>query len=118
MSAAPYRSLAIVDERRPARVEAANCDWCRFRLRLSFFIYDGDRDMCSHPCEQASRILMPLGFKERKTAPHACRIINPRGECPHWEPSWRTRWARRLRLGRAPAMVDPRVWDKDAMVRS
>ena len=93
---APYRPLSVLQVAR-GRVEAAHCGWCRFKRRFS--------DCCNHPV-----VGHPIAYDE-------CRVANPRGECPHWEPTWSTRCLRRLRLGRAPVLVDPLVWDEDTKKR-
>lgn len=94
MSVHPFRPLPVVREPGPALVEAAACQWCRWSDSL------GTVDLleCSHPAYR---------YKGRAW----CSDANPRGECPHHEPSRLTRLLRALRLGRAPAMVDPRMWD-------
>lgn len=89
----PYRPVALAVLPQPARVEAAACQWCRWSDASE------PRD-CSHPV-----------FRGSVSNPGSCRALNPRGECPHFSPSWLTRGLRALRLGRAPAMVDPRVWE-------
>jgi hypothetical protein len=94
MSADPYRPVALAIVPPPARVEAAACQWCRWAAGSTGLL------KCEHPFHQ-SRI-------GDKWVEH----FNPRGECPHFSPSWLTRWMRRLGLGRAPAMVDPRVWEQ------
>jgi hypothetical protein len=97
MTAHPYRPVALAVLPQPARVEAAACQWCRWADAVG-------PHQCSHPVQ---------GGQARPF----CSRVNPRGECPHFSPSWLTRWMRALGLGRAPAMVDPRAWDaarKDA----
>ena len=91
----PYRPVALAVLPGPALVEAAACQWCRW--------WNGSTHVaqCLHPVGGGPG----LGT--------VCHRINPRGECPHFSPSWLTRWLRALRLGRAPAMVDPRVWDEN-----
>ncbi len=88
VSAHPYRPVALAVLPQPARVEAAHCGWCRWA--------GIDVVYCDHPLHRAA---------------NSCDRRNPRGECPHFSPSWLTRWLRALRFGRAPALVDPRVWD-------
>lgn len=94
MSVHPFRPLPVVREPGPAVVEAAHCGWCRFGAAIG---------MCTHPVQG------------HPTSARYCSNVNPDGECPHFSPSWWTRLGRALRLWRAPALVDPRVWDrKDA----
>jgi hypothetical protein len=95
VSAHPYRPAALAVLPRPALVEAAACQWCRWSG------VDPESMRCYHPLHiEAHR---PFGWRTDH---------NPRGECPYFSPSWLTRWLRALRLGRAPALVDPRVWDR------
>lgn len=86
----PYRPVALVVLPRPALVEAATCQWCRWREVMA----------CRHPVQGHG------------TSDVWCSSANPNGECPHFSPSWWTRVGRALRLWRAPAMVDPRVWER------
>lgn len=92
MSVHPFRPLPVVREP-VVLVEAAACQWCRWA--------DVARPhQCSHPVRGGPSRPFCLG-------------LNPRGECPHFSPSWWTRVGRALRLWRAPALVDPRVWDRE-----
>ena len=86
----PYRPVALAVLPQPARVEAAACQWCRWSCSIGSY--------CHHPV-----VGWPCGRSSSDG--------NPRGECPHFSPSWWTRLGRALRLWRAPAMVDPRVWE-------
>lgn len=92
-----YREPPVPTGQSSGRVPASNCRWCRF---------SSSSGHCEHPV-----VGNPFWGKEPDTWKVArCQMSNPRGECPHWSPSW---WTRLLRLigGRAPAMVDPRVWE-------
>lgn len=93
---APYRPLPVVQSP-PVGVEAVACLWCRWS-----WYADGDEPWrCKHPCNGGV-----------ESAP--CKILNPRGQCPHFDPTRWTRIGRALGLWRAPAMVDPRVWDDES----
>lgn len=85
----PYRLLPVVQPPK-ARVEAATCQWCRWS--------DLGR-LCEHPLYQGR-------------SHHDCGRVNPRGQCPVFAPSLLTRALRLIGL-RAPAMVDPSIWEAD-----
>lgn len=87
----PFRPLPVVREPGPALVEAAHCGWCRFSAWSCW---------CRHPVQG------------HPTGDVYCTRVNESGECPHFSPSWLT-CALRLVGARAPAMVDPRVWDDE-----
>lgn len=96
----PYRPVALAVLPQPARVEAAVCQWCRWSMSPHHGAL-----VCLHPLHRDT------GEANRAFDCHGTGGLNPRGECPHFSPSWWTRLGRVLRLWRAPAMVDPRVWE-------